>query len=130
MAKIIRSEQTRANTLVLNSKLRKWVSGLLTADLVRLWEVISHNEDTSRVHPRNLHKDPYHSPPMLVKTEEASGPLSGIKPAVRVGLYKHRSGNGPQYQESGDEILATDAPALSRSPPLRLSDRDSGGNYI
>ncbi len=35
---------------------------------------------------------------MLVKTEEASGPLSGYKPAMRVGLYKHRKASVQLYK--------------------------------
>ncbi len=59
---------------------------------------------------------------MLVKTEEASGPLSGYEPAMGVGLYKHRKASVQLYKSPAKTLIASvipdmgchtsDAPAL------------------
>ncbi len=103
--------------------LEYWLSGLITKELVLLWEFLSWNQDTDElilsgnppnaVDIRNLYKDPGSLlTSMLVKTQKAFGPLSPRKGGDGASVFTSiEETTGPTNKESA-WCHISDAPAL------------------
>ncbi len=109
---------------------RYWLEGLTTSELVHLWDFLSRNLDSTddnirqEDHPtadkvrKTLYNSSMPSLSMPEKTEEASGPLSGNKPALGVGLFRHRKAS----EESNKVFVATTHESQERVSRCHISE--------